>query len=119
MKPPAVKVATAMVLAFAFLQTPAVLAQGADIGAASRPFPLNDEPSPGSGNQGQSVGEQSKGAERPGDVSSEKNQTRVGNSRETSSRGHRMATHKRGRRVFALYHPRHRIPIHRRGHRVV
>jgi hypothetical protein len=119
MKSPAVTVATAMVLAFAFLQTPPVLAQGGDIGAASRPFPLDGGPSPGSGNQGQSIGEQSKGAERSGDISSEKNQTRSGNAGETSFRGHRMATHKRGRRVFVLDHPRHRILIHRRGHRFV
>jgi hypothetical protein len=119
MKSPAVTVATVVVLAFAFLQTSPVQAQGTDIGAASRPFPLNDESSRGSGNQGQSTGEQSKGAERSGDMSPEKSQARSGNAGETSFSGHRMAAHKRGRRVFALNHSRHRILIHRRGHHVV
>ena len=119
MKSPAVTVATATVLAFALSQTPPVLAQGADVGAASRPFPLDGGPSPGSESQGQSIGEQSKGTERSGDNSSEKNHARVGSTGETSFHGHRIAAHKRGRGVFALNHPRHRILIHRRGHRFV
>ncbi len=118
MKSHALTVATATALAFTLAQTSPVLAQGADPGAASRPFPLDGGPSPGSDSHGQSIGEQSKGTERSGD-STEKNQARSGNTGETSSHGHRISTHKRGRRVLALNHPRHRILIHRRGHRFV
>jgi hypothetical protein len=117
MKLSAATVVTATVLAFAFPQTPPVLAEGADVGAASRPFPLNDGSSPGAGNRGQSHGEQSQGTERSGDVGSEKSQTGIGNAGKTSFRGHRV--HRHGHRhVFALNHPRHHLLIHRRGHRV-
>jgi len=111
-----VTVATATVLAFAFSQTRPVLAQGGDIGAASRPFPLDGGSSPGSDDRGQSSGERSEGTERSGDVGSEKNQTRIGKTGETLFRGHRAVIHKHSRRVIAISHPRHH---HRRGHRVV
>ena len=124
-----VTVVTAMVFAFAFYQTLPVLAEGADIGAASRPFPLTGGSLLGSDDRVQSSSEHSEGAERSGDTSSDKSQTHLGKAGETAHRGHRIAIHKRSRRVFALSHPRHRafafshprhrLFIHRRGHRFV
>jgi hypothetical protein len=112
-------VATATVLTFAFRQAPPVLAQEADIGASSRPFPLNGGSSSRSDDRGQSSGEPSQGTERSGDVSSEKSQTRSETTGETLIRGHRVVIHKHSRRIFALSHSRHRLLIHRHGHRVV
>src|SRR5215468_8792597 len=123
MKLPAMTILTATVLAFAFAQTPPVLAQETEIGAASRPFPLDGGPSLGSDNRGQTVGEQSDGAKRSGDVSSEKSQTRIGKTGETAGlrvhQRHRVAAHERGGGLFAFHHHTHRLPTHRRGHRVV
>lgn len=128
MKLPVVTVVTATVLAFAFPQIQPVLAQGADIGASSRPFPLDGGSSTGSDSHGQSFGEQSEGAERSGDVSSANSQTSIEKTSaektsaektsETTFRRHRVVIHKRSRRVFAFNPPRHRLPIHRRGHRL-
>jgi hypothetical protein len=123
MKLPVVTVVTATVLAFAFPQIQPVLAQGADIGASSRPFPLDGGSSTGSDSHGQSLGEQSEGAERSGDVSSANSQTSIEKTSaektsETTFRRHRVVIHKRSRRVFAFNPPRHRLPIHRRGHRL-
>jgi hypothetical protein len=111
-------VATATVLVFAFGQTQPVLAQEADIGAASRPFPLDGGSSPRSDDRGQSSGEQSEGTERSGGVGSEKSQTRTETTGEIGLRGHRVVIHKHSRRVIALSHSRHRLLIHRRGHRI-
>jgi hypothetical protein len=111
-------VATATILASAFPQTTPVLAQGTDIGAASRPFPLDGGPSAGSDDRGPSS-EKSEGTERSGDVSSEKNQTRSEKAGETLSRGHRVAIHKHLHRVIAISHSRHRLPIHHRARHVV
>jgi hypothetical protein len=113
-----VTVATAAVLASAFPQTTPVLAQGADIGAASRPYPLNGEPLAGSGDRVQSS-EKSEGSERSGNASSEKDQTSIGKTSETLFRGHRAGIHRHTHRVVAISHSRHRLLIHRRGHRVV
>jgi hypothetical protein len=128
----AVTVVSATVLAFAFPQTPRVLAQWSDSGAANRPLQLDGGPSLGSDNRGQSFGGQSEGTEQSGASSSEKSQARVGKTGETAFRGrsqthiglsfqsrHRVVIHKRGPRFFAFNHPRHRFVIHRRGHRVV
>jgi hypothetical protein len=115
MKLAAAAVVTATTLAFAFAPTPPVLAQGADAGAASRPFPLDGGPSPGSESRGQSNGEQSEGAERSGNSGSDKSQTHAGKTGETTFRGRHVGIHKHSRRVLA----RHHFLIHRRGHRVV
>jgi hypothetical protein len=126
MRLPAVTAVTATVLALTFSQTPQVLAQDPDVGAASRPFPLDGGPSPGSDNQGQSLGRQSEGTERSGAVSSEKSETQVGETRETAPHGrkhfrsrHHVVVHRRGRRLFAFSHRRHHAVIHRHGHRIV
>jgi len=113
-----VTVVTATIAAFAFPQTTPVLAQGTDVGAASRPFPLEGGSSPESDNRGQSSGQQSEGTERSGDVSSEKSQTPIGRASETPSRGHRVVVHRHSRRVSALNHAKHHILLRRRGHRV-
>jgi hypothetical protein len=118
MKLVAVTAVTAAVLAFALPRTPPVLAQASDIGAASRPFPLEGGPPAGSDNHGQSSGEQSEGTERSRDISSEKSQTRVGKAGESPLRGRRAAIHRHGRHA-SLYHPRHYFWNHRRGRRVV
>jgi hypothetical protein len=115
MKLVAAAVVTATTLAFAFAPTPPVLAQGTDVGAASRPFPLNGEPLAGSESRGQSNGEQPEGTERSGNSDSDKSQVQVGKTGETTFRGHHVGIHKHGRRVLA----RHHFLIHRRGHRVV
>jgi hypothetical protein len=107
-------VATVTVLASAFPQATPTLAQGADIGAASRPYPLDGGPSAGSDDRGQSS-EKSEGAGRSGDVSIEKSPTRSEKAGETLLRGHRVVTHKHSHRVIAVSHSRH----HRRGRHVV
>jgi hypothetical protein len=112
-----VTVATAAVLAFAIPQTTPALAQGADVGAASRPFPLDGGPSAGSDDHGQSS-EKSEGSARSGDVSSEKNQTPSGKTGETELRGHRVAIHKHSHRIIAISHSRHHL-LHRHGRHVV
>jgi hypothetical protein len=112
-----VTVATATVLASAFPQTTPVLAQGADIGAASRPYPLDGGLPAGSDDRGQSS-KKSEGSEQSGDLSSEKSQT-VGKTGKTLFREHHAVSHKHTHRVSALGHPRHHHLIHRRGHRVV
>jgi hypothetical protein len=126
----AVTAVTATLLAFSFPQTTQVLAQDSDIGAASRPFPLDGGPSPASGNQEQSSGQQSESSERSGTASSTKSQTGIGETRDTASRGHertirssfrprhRMVSHRRSHR-FAFNHRRRHLVIHRRGHRIV
>ena len=126
------KVATAMVLAFAFPQTPRVWAQGSGSGVASQPLQLDGGPSLGSDQRGQSSGGRSEDAERTGSVSSEKSQTGLGKASETTIRGrshsriglssqprHRVVIHRYGRRLFAFHKPTHRFVIHRRGRRVV
>jgi hypothetical protein len=117
MKIPAMMVVAATVLAFAFPQAPPVLAQETEIGAASRPFPLHSGSSPESDNRGQTVSEHPDGNKRFGDVSSEKNQTRIGKTCETTFRGHNVVIRSRSHRVVALNHSRHRLLIHRHGHR--
>jgi hypothetical protein len=122
MKLTAVTVVTATVLAFAFPQTPPVLAQEGEIGAASRPFPLNDRSSAGTDSRGQLLGEQSKGTERSDAVGSERRQTNAGETavRERSQNhiglshhpAHRIAAYKRGRRFFAISHHRHGLVTH-------
>jgi hypothetical protein len=126
----AVTAVTATVLAFTFSQTTQIVAQDSDIGAASRPFPLDGGPSPASDNQERSSGRQSETTERSGD-SSVKSQTVSGETRDTVSRGrahtktrlslrrrHHALSHRRGHR-FAFNHHRRHLVIHRRGHRLV
>jgi hypothetical protein len=127
----AVTVATASVLAFAFPHGP-VLAQGYDNGAVGRPLQLDGGPSLGSESRGQSTGGRSEGTEQPAGVTSEKSQTRIGETNETAIRGrsqthvgsrhplrHRLAFHRRGHHVFAFHVPRHGFVIHRHGRRFV
>ncbi len=114
----AVTAVTATVLVFAFPQTSPVLAEASDVGAASRPFPLEGGPPAESDNSGQSSDQQSQRAERPGEVSSEKSQTSSGKTGEAGIHGHRAAMHRHSRHAFAFNHSRHRLLIHRHGHRV-
>jgi len=127
----ALTVATAAVLAFAFSQTPRVLAQGSDRGAASQPLQLDGGPPLGSDNGGQSFGGRSEGAEHAAGVGSEISQTRVGKTGKTTIRGrsqtriglssqprHRLVIRKRGLRVVAFNEPWHRFVIHRHGRHV-
>jgi hypothetical protein len=108
----------ATVLVFTFPQTSPVLAEASDVGAASRPFPLEGGPPADSDNSGQSSDQQSGRAERPGEVSSEKSQTSIPQAGEAPIRGRRAAIHRHSRHAFAFNHSRHRLLIHRRGHRV-
>ena len=114
----AVTAVTATVLVFAFPQTSPVLAEASDIGAASRPFPLEGGPPADSENSGQSSDQQSGRTERPAEASSEKNQTSSPKAGEAPIRGHRAAIHRHSRHAFAFNHSRHRLLIHRHGHRV-
>ena len=127
----AVAVATAAVLAFAFPQGPA-RAQGHDDGAVGRPLQLDGGPSLGSDSRGQSSGGRSESSEQPAGVTSEKGQTRIGTTGETTARGrsqthlgsryrlrHSFALHRRGHHVFAFHVPRHRFVIHRHVRRFV
>ena len=114
----AVTAVTATVLVFAFPQTSPVLAQASDVGAASRPFPLEGGPSAGPDNSGQSPDQQSERAERPGEVSSEKSQTSSPKAGEARIRGRSAAIHRHSRHAFAFNHSRHHLLIHRHGHRV-
>jgi len=114
----AVTAVTAAVVVFTFPQTSPVLAQPSDIGAASRPFPLEGGPPAESENSGQSSDQPSGRAERPGEVSSEKSQTSSPKAGEARIHGHRAAIHRHGRHAFAFNHSRHRLLIHRHGHRV-
>jgi hypothetical protein len=113
----AVTAVTATVLVFAFPQTSPVLAEASDIGAASRPFPLEGGPPADSENSGQSSDQQPGRAERPAEVSSEKSQTSL-KAGEAPIRGRRAAIHRHSRHTFAFNHSRHRLLIHRHGHRV-
>jgi len=125
----AVTAVTATVLAFTFSPAVPTVAQDSDIGAASRPFPLDGGPSPASDNQERSSGRQSETTEKSGD-SSVKSQTVSGETRDTLSRGrahaktrwsfrprHHTVGHRRGHR-FAFNHHRRHLVIHRRGHRL-
>jgi hypothetical protein len=114
----AVTAVTATVLVFALPQTSPVLAQAPDVGAASRPYPLDGGPSSGSDNRGQSSGEQSERTERSGDVSSEKSRTSSGKAGESQHHGGRNAIHRHSHHASAFSHSRHHLLIHRRGHRV-
>jgi len=121
MKLLALTVATATVLAFAFHQTPRVLAQGSDSGAVGRPLQLDGGPSLGSENRGQSFGGRSEATEQSAGVRSEKNQTSTGKTDETTIRSRSQTTiglrsqHKH--RVVRFNGPRHYFAIHRHGHR--
>ena len=114
----AVTAMAATVLVFTFPQTSRVLAEASDIGAASRPFPLEGGPPAESDNSGQSSDQPSGRAERPGEVSSEKSQTSSPKAGEARIRGRRAAIHRHSRHAFAFSHSRHRLFIHRHGHRV-
>jgi hypothetical protein len=127
----ALGVATAAVLTVAFPQGP-VLAQGHDDGAVGRTLQLDGGPSPGSDSRGQSSGGRSEGTEQPAGVTSEKRQTGIGTTGETTSRAHSqthiglrhrlrhsLALHKRGHHVFVFHVPRHGFLIHRHGRRFV
>src|SRR5260370_39829849 len=72
----ALTVAAVAVVAFAFPQTPRVLAQGSDSGAVGRPLQLDGGPSLGSDNRGQSFGGRT---EQSAGVRSEKAQTSTRN----------------------------------------
>jgi len=128
----ALTIATASVLAFAFPQTPRVLAQGSDSGAVGRPLQLDGGPSLGSDNRGQSSGGGSERTEPSVGVRSEKSQTQIGKTSETTVRGrsrsrigwssrprHRFVFHRRGHHLVAFNGPRHRFVIHRHGRRYV
>src|SRR5882672_5243087 len=117
----ALTIATASVLAFAFPQTPRVLAQGSDSGAVGRPLQLDGGPSLGSDNRGQSSGGRT---EQSAGVRSEEDQTSSGKTGETtirersrtsvglsSERKHRVVIYKRGHHVVAFNGPRHRFAI--------
>ncbi len=125
----ALTVATATVVAFAFPQTPRVLAQGSDSGAVGRPLQLDGGPSLGSDNRGQSS---SGRTEQSAGVRSEEDQTSSGKTGETtirersrtsvglsSERKHRVVIYKRGHHVVAFNGPRHRFAIHRHGHHLL
>jgi hypothetical protein len=127
----AVTVATASVLAFAF-PAGSVLAQGYDNGTVGRPLQLDGGPSLGSDSRGQSFGGRSEGTEQPAGVTSEKSQTRIGKTDETTVRARsqthlglrhrprqRLALHKRSHHVFAFHVQRHRFVIPRHGRRFV
>jgi hypothetical protein len=109
----ALTVATASVLAFAFPQTPRVLAQGSDSGAVGRPLQLDGGSSLGSDNRGQSFGGRSEGTEPSAGVRSEKSQTDIAKTGETTVRGRSRS------RIGLSSRPRHRFVIHRRGRRFV
>src|SRR5467141_1313789 len=124
----ALTVATVTVVAFAFPQTPRVLAQGFDTGAVGRPLQLDGGPSLGSDNRGQSGGR----TEQSAGVRSEKDQTSSGKTGETtirersqtstglsSERKHRVVIYKRGHRVVAFNRLRHRFAIHRHGNHLL
>jgi hypothetical protein len=128
----AVTFATATVLAFAFPQTPRVLAQGSDTGAVGRPLQLDGGPSLGSDNRGKSSGGGSERTEPSAGIRSEKDQTNAGKIGETtigershasiglsSERKHRVEMHRRGHRLVAFSAPRHRFAIHRHGHHLI
>jgi hypothetical protein len=128
----ALTIATASVLAFAFPQTPRVLAQGSDSGAVGRPLQLDGGPSLGSDNRGQSSGGGSERTEPSAGVRSEKSQTQIGKTSETTVRGrsrsriglssrprHRLVIYRRGHHVVAFNGPRHGFAIHRHGHHLV
>jgi hypothetical protein len=120
---------TATLLAFTFFQTPQLAAQDSDVGASSRPVPLDGGSSPGS--EEQSSNRQSESSERSGAAGSAKSQTGIAETRDTASRGraharfrssfhsrHRIAGHRRSH-GFAFNHRRRHLVIHRRGHRIV
>jgi hypothetical protein len=116
----AVTFATATVLAFAFPQTPRVLAQGSDGGAVGRQFQLYTPP--GSGNRGH--GGPSEATEQSSAATSEKSQTGIGNADETTIHGssrarHRFVLQKRGHHFLAFHYQRYPFAIRRRGHRFV
>jgi hypothetical protein len=124
-------VATAAALAFAFSQTPRVLAQGRDDGAVGRPLQLDGGPSLGSYNRGQISG-RPEGTEPSAGSRSEKTQTDIEKTGESNIRGrshthvgwnsrarHHFVFHRRGHYIFGFRLPRHRFVIHRHGRRFV
>src|SRR5712672_4199177 len=102
----ALTVATVTVVAFAFPQTPRVLAQGYDNGAVGRPLQLDGGPSLGSDSRGQSFGGRSESSEQPAGVTSEKSQTPIGKTGETTVRA-RSQTH-----LGLRYRLRHSLALH-------
>jgi len=130
MRLPALTIAAATALTFAFPHIP-VLAQGHDDGAVGRPLQLDGGPSLGSDSRGQTGG-RSERTEQSAGVTSEKSQAQGGKTGETTIRGrsqtrmgwrfrarHHLVMHKRHHRVFAFHVPRHRFVIHRHGRRFV
>jgi hypothetical protein len=111
MRLPALTIAAATALTFAFTQAP-VLAQGHDDDAVGPPLRLDGGSPLGSDNRGQSFGGQSQGTERSGAVSSEKSQIQTGKTNETTT--HRGSKTHVGLRSRA----RHYLALHRRSHHV-
>jgi len=121
MRLPALTIAAATALTFAFPHTP-VLAQGHDDGAVGPPVQLYGGSTSGSDNHRQ--GERSESAEKSAGVMSEKSQS--GKASDTAIRGrsqtrigwksrlrHHLVMRMRGHHVFAFN--RHRFVIHRHG----
>jgi hypothetical protein len=86
-----ITVATTVVLAIAFSQTPRVLAQGHDDGAVGRPLQLDGGPSLGSDNHGEASAH-SESNEPSASVRSEKSQTGVATTAETTIRGRALVS---------------------------
>jgi hypothetical protein len=125
----ALAVATAMVLTFAFPQTPPVLAQSHDDGAVGPTLRLDGGPPLETDNRGS--GERSEGAQPSTAAGPEKGQTDIEKTEETTARGrphshvgwnhaqHRFMIHRRAHHIFAFHAPRHPFVIHRHGRRFV
>src|SRR5262249_25541853 len=111
MRLPALTVAAAIALTFAFPYT-LVLAQGNDDGVVGRTLRLDGGAPLGSDNSGQSSGAQSQGTERSGAVSSEKNQIEPGKTGQTTVGRHsqtRFGSRPRARHHFVMRRPGHLV----------
>ena len=130
MRLPALTIAAATALTFAFPHIP-VLAQGHDDGAVGRPLQLDGGPSLGSDSRGQ-TGTRSESTQPSTGTKSEKAQTGIEKTGETTIRRrshthiglrshakHRFVFHRRGHHMMAFHMPRHRFVIHRHGRRFV
>src|SRR5258705_9765274 len=105
MRLPALTIAAATALTFAFPHIP-VLAQGYDDGAVGRPLQLDGGPSLGSDSRRQSSGARSEATEQPAGVTAEQSQTRIGKTDETTARV-RSQTH-----IGLRYRLRHSLALH-------
>jgi hypothetical protein len=125
----ALTVATATVLTFAFPQTPQVLAQSRDDGAVGPTLRLDGGPPSETDNRGS--GARSEGTQPSTAARSEKGQTDIEKTEETTTRGsphshvgwnhaqHRFVVHRRAHHIFAFHAPRHPFVIRRHGRHFV